>query len=526
MLSLPASLAGSEIGLNCYLAPEYKSAGTLVPASDIYSLGIHVVRLVTGRLPCPYVIGESGAGSAPLRYVANSFFRRGVPEALVRVILKTLLPDPSCRYRFCAEFANDMRHYLSEPEPSANGDGSDPVAPGPVVASRYIPSFDSSAYFRETLSERKTDGGESIYPVKSPAVGPDVDAIEREELVISAEESGWSIDDYIANAKRVVSGMAGPARKVDTDELRTMLEFPTVAPKQVDEPISELASIDRDLPNSTTPEIGKAFPSITISVQSSGADIIGQVTSGTRVERRDARHRSEARRRTSPRSATGDRSFRDADARRGCLWTYQRIRLQDVVGIVQGAARRAREGYGSFRYIQEPESGYHNSDVFSSLEALSDTCLYVNAGSCARYGIADTDDFYRMLAKAISERLRGESKNALMTIRRAVASKDTYRIFRIEPLGKILFGSNVRPGKSLHGSDVDVYDSVARSLAAFGRPKRPLVIVIRGGERISRGLHDLFETISAETNRSPFVVVVFFERMRFAEWHTLSRLSD
>ena len=108
-----------------YASPEQLRRGMLTVASDVYSLGVVLYQLLTGRLPHPTVAGadlagaaDAVAGSAPrppseVDRVAGLPLPRGRGAELDAVVLKALAPAAADRYASVAELAEDCRRLLA-----------------------------------------------------------------------------------------------------------------------------------------------------------------------------------------------------------------------------------------------------------------------------------------------------------------------------------------------------------------------------------------------------------------------------
>jgi len=167
-----------------------------------------------------------------------------------------------------------------------------------------------------------------------------------------------------------------------------------------------------------------------------------------------------------------------------------------------------------------------NAALFQSLETLKKDCLYLNSGSCRGTGTADVPEFLSMLRNALARSLSAETRAARRSLARKIKPFDTDGIFAVRPLGKILYGTD---GKDVGRGRLKTRGcraSLAPAIAAFGRRTRPLVLVIRGGESVSKDLHELFTAIAREFRSAPACAFVFFEHGSFEPWHALSALKD
>ena len=102
---------GTAIGTPQYMSPEQcKGAKTLGPASDIYSLGVVLYQMLTGRVPfdaeTPLAVIQMHLNEPlpPPRTIDPS-----IPEAVERVILKALAKEPQDRNETASGMAEALR---------------------------------------------------------------------------------------------------------------------------------------------------------------------------------------------------------------------------------------------------------------------------------------------------------------------------------------------------------------------------------------------------------------------------------
>ncbi|MBA2719730.1 MAG: serine/threonine protein kinase, partial [Chloroflexi bacterium] len=100
-----ATTAGVVIGSPQYVSPEQVAGDDVTPASDIYSLGVVVYELLTGRRPfdgpSPAVVALQRLREDP---APPSALAPELPEELDEIVLRAMARDPAARFPSAAEF--------------------------------------------------------------------------------------------------------------------------------------------------------------------------------------------------------------------------------------------------------------------------------------------------------------------------------------------------------------------------------------------------------------------------------------
>ena len=96
----PAHTAeGAVVGTVSYMSPEQTRGASLDARSDLFSLGLVLYEMATGRLPIPGASLGQVLGSGDTRIAQPSEVRRGLPSALNATIVKLLERDPRGGFR-------------------------------------------------------------------------------------------------------------------------------------------------------------------------------------------------------------------------------------------------------------------------------------------------------------------------------------------------------------------------------------------------------------------------------------------
>jgi eukaryotic-like serine/threonine-protein kinase len=101
--------AGSIMGTAQYLSPEQARGAPVTAASDLYSAGVVLYEMLTGKVP---FTGDSAVEIA-MKHVNDlpappSSLRPEIPSELDQIVLRALAKDPADRYQTAEEFIEDL----------------------------------------------------------------------------------------------------------------------------------------------------------------------------------------------------------------------------------------------------------------------------------------------------------------------------------------------------------------------------------------------------------------------------------
>jgi serine/threonine-protein kinase len=105
------TLTGAIVGTPAYMSPEQSQGERGDTRSDIYSLGVILYELATGRVPfeadTPFTLMMKHV-SEPVPPPRS--LNAQLPNAIEPVILKALAKEPDARYQTAGELAQELTH--------------------------------------------------------------------------------------------------------------------------------------------------------------------------------------------------------------------------------------------------------------------------------------------------------------------------------------------------------------------------------------------------------------------------------
>ena len=155
---------GTTIGSVHYFSPEHARGGYTDAKSDIYSLGVVMYEMVTGKVPfdadTPVSVALKHMQEEPIPPIeANPH----LPEAVNKIILKALKKDPMLRYQTATELLQDLRMALKNP----SGDFVDDEDYDPTARTQRISTQDVD---RMQKNSRKKEDNKFVAFIKNHKV--------------------------------------------------------------------------------------------------------------------------------------------------------------------------------------------------------------------------------------------------------------------------------------------------------------------------------------------------------------------
>ncbi len=196
---------GSVLGTAHYVSPEQAQGRDLTPASDLYSLGVVLYELATGRVPfdadTPVAVALKQVNEEP---VPPSKINPSIPRSLEAVIMRAMAKNPADRYASAVEMGRDLSR----------------VASGRTIESAMNDSRDMDT---TTVMPKIGSDGERVGP-------PRVRAVPRRRnpwpwvalvtiLLIIAFGAAWGLGVFETTPRVVVPNLTGMSEQQVTDAL-------------------------------------------------------------------------------------------------------------------------------------------------------------------------------------------------------------------------------------------------------------------------------------------------------------------
>ena len=155
--------AGSIMGTAQYLSPEQARGAPVTAASDLYSAGVVLYEMLTGKVP---FTGDSAIEIA-MKHVNElpkppSSLRPEIPPELDQIVLRALAKDPEDRYQTAEEFIEDLERV----------EAGLPISRSTATAATAILAGAAVGEATELLSESPTRVAAPLPPQHRPPTYP------------------------------------------------------------------------------------------------------------------------------------------------------------------------------------------------------------------------------------------------------------------------------------------------------------------------------------------------------------------
>ena len=108
---------GTTIGSVHYFSPEHARGGFTDAKSDLYSLGVVMYEMLTGKVPfdadTPVSVALKHMQEKPVEPIV---LNPGIPVAVNKIVMKAMEKDPNLRYQSATEMIKDLSMALKHPD--------------------------------------------------------------------------------------------------------------------------------------------------------------------------------------------------------------------------------------------------------------------------------------------------------------------------------------------------------------------------------------------------------------------------
>ena len=174
------TMTDKAIGSVHYIAPEQARGDYITDKADIYSLGVVLYEMLTGRLP---FVAENAVSVALMQLQANPAMPRDVnpsiPRGLEQITMKAMEKNPVNRFQFAGEMLDDLEAFRRNPNTIFHYDlqaaaGYSTAARGMEAYdnTRFTPTYDDSYEYEEEFvrSRRGARGAMAVKGVIAAAI--------------------------------------------------------------------------------------------------------------------------------------------------------------------------------------------------------------------------------------------------------------------------------------------------------------------------------------------------------------------
>ena len=150
---------GTTMGSVHYFSPEHAKGGMTDAKSDLYSLGVVMYEMLTGKVPfdadTPVSVALKHIQEKPAEPIS---LNPAIPTAVNRIIVKSMQKDPSLRYQNAGEMLRDLSMALKNPDTDfVNAGNTVKDYPTQTISTIYTKPIEDKVKEREKNMEKKNN---------------------------------------------------------------------------------------------------------------------------------------------------------------------------------------------------------------------------------------------------------------------------------------------------------------------------------------------------------------------------------
>ena len=233
---------GSTIGSVHYFSPEHAKGGYTDEKSDIYSLGVVMYEMATGKLP----FDADSAVSVALKQIQEDPIppievNPKVTVALNQIILKALQKSTTARYQSATELISDISQALLKP----NSLILRPISSVEAGATQVIPTFNGEDYEEKVPNLRSREPRRANVISTRSALNNEKREIEEENKELEAPKKKKIKKSVIIAVILIVilialvAGFLFYSHKKVNEDLNKEIEIPNLVGRSYDDVVEE-----------------------------------------------------------------------------------------------------------------------------------------------------------------------------------------------------------------------------------------------------------------------------------------------